>query len=252
MQLVINKLEQLSPLSAAEKAALRATFATVRQLSPGEDLIRQGDRPEFVGAVLQGVMARHRTLSDGARQIVALPLPGDIFDVHGFTLRSVDHSVGAVSRAIVATAPHAAVSQLIRTQPRLGVLLWREAVVEGAILREWVVNCGRRSAYARMAHLFCEIFARLGQVGLTRGDECALQVSQGVLSDCTGLSIVHVNRVLQQLRREGLISLKGGKLVIHDWDALAAVADFDPAYLHMAEPPDIRAEPLFETFTAQA
>lgn len=245
MDTVIRKLQQVSPLASDEKAALEATFSTVRHVGPGEDLISYGDRPQFVGALLQGLLCRYRTLSSGARQIVAFVLPGDVFDLHSFTLAAVDHSVGAITRATVATAPHSSVSGLSKTQPRLQALFWREAVVEAAILREWVVNCGQRSAYARMSHLFCELYARFEQVGQARDGGASLPLTQATLSDATGLSVVHVNRVLQQLRAEGLITLKSGRLVIHDFGALAAAAEFDPAYLHMREPLDGRGEPGF-------
>jgi hypothetical protein len=128
------------------------------------------------------------------------------------------------------------------------MLLWRESMIDAAILREWVVNCGRRSAYARTAHLFCELYVRLEAVGLAHHGGFALPLTQAVLSDATGLSVVHVNRVLQQLRSDGFISFKAGRLTVRDRSGLAAAAGFDPSYLHMEDPIDLRAEVPVEQF----
>lgn len=236
MELAFRKLERSGPLDAEEKRALRATFFRIREGEIGEDLARQGARPPGCTMLLKGMLARYETLPDGARQILAIVLPGDIYDLHGFTISVMDHSVGALTPATVAVAPYEAVSALARAYPRLSTLLLRESVVEAAQLRAWIANCGRRSAYARIAHLFCELYVRMAAVGLAAPYACDLPLTQATLGDATGLSVVHVNRVLQQLRGDGYISLKSGRLVIHDWEALAAAAGFDPTYLHDAEP----------------
>lgn len=234
MDIVIRKLELHSPLHPAEKAALRETFALVREYGPGQDLLKQGERPGYVGALLKGMLRRYKTLPEGRTQTVALPVPGDLFDLHSFTLYSMDHGVGAISRAIVATATHSSVESLIARHPRLGAMLWRETVVEASVFREWVVNCGR-TAHARMAHLFCEIFVRMEAVGLAANGGCAFPLTQGQLGEAIGLSIVHVNSVLQQLRAEGLVTMGAGRLEVRDWDGLVEAAGFDPLYLHLAE-----------------
>jgi CRP-like cAMP-binding protein len=235
MEIIIRKLELRSTLSADEKDALHATFGVVRMFEPGQDLLSQGERPAFVGALLDGLLCRYKALPAGERQIVSFPLPGDIFDLHSFLLDRMDHSVGALARSRVAVASHAALQALAEAYPRLAALLWRDAVIEGAIFREWIVNCGRRTGYARTAHLLCELFVRMADVGLTREGGYGFPVTQVDISDAVGLSPVHVNRVLQQLRAEGLISLRGGRLTIHDWDGLVKAAGFTPDYLNVAE-----------------
>ena len=235
MDIAIRKLELRSALTSDEKSALRSTFATIREFDDGQDLLREGEKPAFVGALLSGMLCRYKPLDNGQRQIVSLPLPGDIFDLHSFTVETMDHSVGALSRSVVATASHAAVEQMADAHPRLGMLLWRDAVVEGSVFREWVVNCGRRSAYARMAHLFCELYVRSAEIGLARDTGCALPLTQAELSDATGLSVVHVNRVIQRLRAEKLVALGSGWLTIHDFEGLAEAGGFNPAYLHSHE-----------------
>lgn len=245
MDMPIRKLELRSTLTAEEKTALRSTFSVRREFGSGQDLLRVGDKPAFVGALLTGMLCRYKPLAGGQRQIVSLPLPGDIFDLHSFMVETMDHSVGAVTRSTVAMASHAAVEALAEAHPRLGMLLWRDAVVEGSIFREWVVNCGRRTAYERIAHLFCEIYVRLAELGLASDGGCVLPLTQAELGDATGLSLVHVNRVLQRLRAERLITFRVGRLTIHDFENLAEAGGFNAAYLHSHE--NIRARHGFAT-----
>jgi CRP-like cAMP-binding protein len=119
--------------------------------------------------------------------------------------------------------------------PRVAQAFWRVSLMEAAICREWMVGMGRRSAYARIAHLFCEVIVRLRSTGLVQENRCAFPITQQHLSDALGLSAVHTNRTLQALRREGLISFQGGELVIMDWPGLRAAGEFDPGYLHLGE-----------------
>ena len=235
MDIIIKKLELRSVLSPDEKQSLRSTFAATRQVKAGEDLLRQGERPAFVGALLSGMLSRYKPLADGHRQIVSFPLPGDIFDLHSFMVETMDHNVDAIARSTMAIATHQAVETMVEAHPRLAMLLWRDAVVEGSVFREWIVNCGRRTAYQRMAHLFCEIYVRSDEVGLASADTCSLPLTQAQLADATGLSVVHVNRTVQQLRSEKLVSIKAGLLQILDWAGLARAGGFNGDYLHARE-----------------
>lgn len=235
LDIVIRKLELRLALSPEEKGALRSTFAATREYTSGQDLLTEGERPTFVGALLRGALCCYKALPNGLRQIVALPLPGDILDLHSFSLERIDHSIGALAPSILAIATHAAVEEMTEAHPRLAMLLWRDAVVEAAVAREWVVNCGRRDAHARIAHMLCEIYVRAAAVGLAKDGVCPLPMTQSDVGDATGLSVVHVNRVLQRLRAENLIVFGSGRLTIHDWDGLAKAAGFNPAYLHASD-----------------
>jgi CRP-like cAMP-binding protein len=245
LDVALRKLEQGGLLSQAERAAFRGAFSRTRELAAGEDLLTQGSCSTFCSVVVRGVLARSETVPDGSRQIVAFLLPGDVFDLQPLATPCMDHSVTALTATTVATASHDAAAAMARAHPRLWMLLMREAAVEVAILRQWVVNCGRRNAHARTAHLFCELYSRLAAVGLAKHHACELPLTQAVLSDATGLSVVHVNRVLQQLRAEGLIRLKAGHLVVLDWKGLCDAAGFDPAYLQGAAPATPESAALF-------
>lgn len=242
MDAVVRKLGRGGTSLADEWQVFLSAFSRRRHLAAGETLVRPGVRCGSYAIVLAGMLARSEALPDGSRQIVALLLPGDIVDPLGFAAPATDHAVGALVASTLATAPHETIAALACSHPRLPKLLMHEAAVEAAILRQWVVNCGRRSAYARMAHLICELYSRLAVAGLARHHACKLPLTQAALSDATGLSVVHVNRVLQQLRADGLISLKSGHLVVHDWPGLCDAAGFDSAYLDSPFP--ARSEPV--------
>jgi CRP-like cAMP-binding protein len=189
--------------------------------------------------MLNGIACRYRTMLEGRRQIISLQFAGDMCDLHSLLLEPLDHAIGALSACTVAQIPHETVRQVIRRYPRLGEAFWRDTLIDGSVFREWIVSLGRRSAYARVAHLFCEALVRLRAVGVVEGCEFDLPLTQGDLADVFGLSIVHVNRVMQRLRAEGLLGMRGGRVAIHDWPGLKAAAEFSSAYLHLgadAEP----------------
>jgi len=231
---LVRKLEHFVRLSAEERVALeRASSGRQRVLRAREDIIREGEAPRFVNLVLQGWACRFKHLDDGRRQIMAFFLPGDLCDLNAFLLRQMDHSLGTISEATIAELTHDALEDLAGHHPRIRQALWWEALVGAAVQREWTVNLGQRSALERVAHVLCELFLRLRAVGLTDGDICEWPLTQTELADTTGLSPVHVNRTLQELRASGLILLKGKVLRIPDLDALQRAAMFNPNYLHL-------------------
>jgi CRP-like cAMP-binding protein len=226
-------LEQYAPLSPVERHALEGLASQPKRVPAGTDLITEGDRPNQCRLVLTGQAFRHKTLSDGRRQIMAFHVPGEVIDLQGLFI-SMDHTVTALTACDIALAPHTKMLALFDAYPRIAQAFWRASLVEAAIFREWMVGMGRRSAHARISHLFCEVVLRLKAAGLVEGDRAPFPITQQHLSDALGLSAVHTNRVLQQLRGQGLLTFHGGELVIMDWPGLKAAGEFDPAYLHLA------------------
>jgi CRP-like cAMP-binding protein len=230
---IVQKLEQFTLLSAADKHALeKAVGQKVRHVAPREDIIREGDKPDRVNILLEGFACRYKTLEDGRRQIVSFFIPGDICDVRLFLLKQMDHSIATLAPAKIAEITAEAFIALTDASPRLTRAMWWNSLVEEAIAREWVRNIGQRTAYERLAHLFCELFLRMRAVGLANDHTCEMPMTQTELADATGLSAVHVNRTLQDLRGDGLISLRGRTLVIPDLEALQTTALFNANYLH--------------------
>lgn len=231
---LIRKLEQFTRLSSEDKHALvHAAGLRLRTFNAREDIIQEGDRPEYVNLVLSGWACRYKVLEDGRRQIMAYFLPGDLCDLKVFILRSMDHSIGTLSPVTLAEIPRETIFHLTENHARITQALWWSALVSEAIEREWIVNLGQRNAIERLGHLFCELFTRLRPVGLANGISCELPLTQADLADTTGLSTVHVNRTLQEMRAQGLIVLRGKTLTIPDLDALKTVSLFNPNYLHL-------------------
>jgi CRP-like cAMP-binding protein len=231
---LIAKLERFTRLSGADKAILNELGSKkVRRFGPREDILREGDTPSDVNLILSGWACRYKQLPDGRRQIIAFFLPGDLCDHNIFILREMDHSVGTITSVTVAGVSRESFEQATLHHPRITQALWWETLVNGSIQREWTVNLGRRDATERMAHLLCELFLRLNMVSLTKGNACDFPVTQTELADATGLTAVHVNRTLQELRSTGLIELKSRTLVIPDLPALMRAALFNTNYLHL-------------------
>lgn len=189
--------------------------------------------------LLDGFAARYRTLSDGRRQILSFHIAGDFVDLQSYTLNRLDHSIGTLTASRVAVFSHSSISDML-VDPGLQRMFWHETLVDAAIFREWIVNVGRRNAYQRIAHVLCELVTRMEAVGLARDGVCDLPVTQGELADATGLSTVHVNRVIQELRRENLIVLRSRTFSALNWDGLMIAAEFDATYLQLGPiPPDM-------------
>jgi len=227
------KLRNFAPLTDDDAAVLDRLCADVRGHRAKRDLIKQGDRPEVVFLLVEGWACRYKILPDGRRQIMAYLVPGDLCDVQIFILKRMDHAIGLLSNARVAAIPENKMVELFETRPTLARALWWSTLTDEAVLREWLVNIGQRDAFERIAHLLCELWVRLKMVGMVKGGAFAFPVTQSDLGDTLGLTPVHVNRMLQRLRGEGLIELKQGRLLIPDVPRLMSVAQFDSNYLHL-------------------
>jgi CRP-like cAMP-binding protein len=229
---LISKLETVSYLSRGDKKALDGLCDDIREFDAQSDVIQEGDHPIFVHLVLSGWAARYKDLPDGQRQITAFLVPGDFCDLHVTILKEMDHSILSLTPTRIARIPAALIQELPLQRPTLARALWWSTLVDEAILREWLVSAGRRNTYQALAHLFCELHARLRRVGRVASAQFELPATQDVLADALGRTPVHVNRMLQRLRKEGLIQLRGKKLTILDAQALCKTAGFDPSYLH--------------------
>jgi CRP-like cAMP-binding protein len=162
-------------------------------------------------------------------------IAGDIPDLQSMHLKVLDSSIGTLTTCRVGFITHDDLRDLCERHPRITSAFWRETLIEGAIFREWLLNVGQRDAYNRIAHLFCEMLVRLRAVGLAEDHACGLPITQTELGDAFGITTVHVNRVLQQMRADGLIEMKGTRLTVPDWDRLKEVGEFNPLCLHLEQ-----------------
>jgi CRP-like cAMP-binding protein len=228
---LIRKLERFGPVTEDERAFLIQASGRTFNYSPHEMIVEEGSSPSDSCIVVQGFAGRIKFLPDGTRQILAFHIPGDFCDLHSFLLQRMDHGIMALTQCVIAKVSHAHISEITDRFPRLTRALWWDTATDAAVHREWMVSMGRRSAYEQMAHLLCEMLLRLRSVGLVKGDTYELPVTQEELGDAFGLSGVHVNRMLQALRRGNLIISHGKYITIPDLEALKEAAGFDPTYL---------------------
>jgi CRP-like cAMP-binding protein len=195
-------------VSEEKKVLDRAIFRVV-QFGAHDDMLHENDRPSECKLLLEGWASRYMVLEDGRRQIVAIHIAGDFVNLQSFPLKKMDHSVGTLTTCTIALVPHDAVREITANHPHLTRLLWLSTVIDAAITRRWLLNVGRKSAHGSMVHLFCELYTRLKIVGFAEDHTFRVPVTQTEFGDCLGLSTVHTNRVLQDLRHDELITWRG-------------------------------------------
>ncbi|WP_236960890.1 Crp/Fnr family transcriptional regulator [Methylobacterium durans] len=227
------KLERGADLSEADKRTLETLSARTREVEARQDLIQEGERPEVVHLVMSGLACRYKVLPDGKRQILAFLVPGDFCDLHVAILGFMDHSICTLTPCTTVAISSETIAELALNHPRITRALWWATLVDEGVLREWLTGMGQRSSEAQTAHLFCELLVRLQAVGLAASNSCYLPLTQNELADALGISPVHMNRTLQQLRTVGLIVLAKGMLTVPDVARLQAFAHFNPNYLHL-------------------
>lgn len=233
----LSKLRKRDEITADEEAAIRDAVSEVREIRADTTVIRRGEELNASTLLLEGWMARAKQMRDGQRQISELHIAGDFVDLHSFTLKRLDHDIVSLTPCRIALVPHDNLRGITERFPHLTRVHWFLTNLDAAIYREMTVSLGRRSALERMAHLFCELFVRLEIVGLTQGGGYDFPLTQQELSECLGITPVHVNRTLQELRRRDLIDVAGRRATIHDLDSLKSLAEFDPGYLYLESRP---------------
>jgi CRP-like cAMP-binding protein len=214
---IIRRCEAASPLSHDEKSAIGSRLAVI---GADEAIVREGDRPTHSCLLLAGTACSYKVVVEGKRQIVSFHIAGDAPDLQSLNLAVLDFGISAIAPCNVAFVPHQAIRDLCARYPRVANAFWRITLVEAAIFREWMTGIGRRPAVSRMAHLFCELFVRSSMVGLVHDRTINFPVTQNEIGDAIGLSTVHTNRSLQELRAAKLIEFKKGSLQFLDWEGL--------------------------------
>jgi len=232
----LDRLTRRSILTQEEQQAILSLPTEAEQVRSNHDFVRLGERLDHSCLVVAGMIGRFEQTCEGARQITAIHIPGDFVDLHSFLLKEMDHSVGALSHCRVLRFPHPRLADLTVKQPHLTRLLWLLTLIDSSIHREWLIAASR-TAPEQLAHLICELYVRLGVTELITEGRFTLPVTQMELGEALGLSAVHVNRTLQQLRAEGLFSWQNQEIHILDWEALKRRGSFDPRYLHLVKEP---------------
>jgi CRP-like cAMP-binding protein len=234
---LIRQMELRDQLSAEEKAVLQAIIWEARSSDRNEEIIKEGDRPQASTLLLDGYTARMQTLSGGQQQITSIHVPGDFVDLHGFIIKTMDHSVVTLTPCRIALVPHQALREISESHPHLTRMLWLLTLIDAAIHRRWMTAMGRQSALSHTAHLLCELYVRQKDILPNAGMTFRMPLTQAKLADALGLSAVHTNRVIQELREGGFVEWEKGDVTVKDWTGLQALAEFDPTYLSLQHEP---------------
>lgn len=229
----VRKLEAYAPLSPGDEEALHElALRQQRSIAGRADIISEGEHPKTIYLILEGWACRYKTLEDGRRQVLSLFVPGDLCDLYVYILDRMDHSIAALTPMKFALISPAELEELTDARPRVVRALWWESLVTAAIQREWLVSAGQRSSLEALAHLLCEAFFRLRLVGLEKDASCAFPLTQSDMADALGVTQPHVSRTLRELHETGLVTLRRGRLTVHDVTGLRRLASFNPDYLH--------------------
>ncbi|RYG79263.1 MAG: Crp/Fnr family transcriptional regulator [Alphaproteobacteria bacterium] len=228
----IEKLNGFSHLTPTEIEVLEAATAGSQQYAAKHDLIREGDRPGPVFIVLEGWVCRYKILPNGSRQILAYLMPGDSCDLHIGLLAEMDHSIQTITPAVVATVERDQMDKIFDRHRGVAKAMYLGQLIDEGTMRAWITSMGRRASIERVAHLMCELYLRARNVGLTLEPRFSLPLSQAMLADSLGMTPVHLNRVMKELRASGAMTLQRGSLVIEDPNRLIRIAGFDENYLH--------------------
>jgi CRP-like cAMP-binding protein len=228
---LLSRLERSSALSAIDRQRIADLPLKLVNYPDDCEVVSYGHALSRCTLVLDGFLYSHKIVAGSRRQITSFFIPGDFVDLPTLYLPKVDHSVSTLGPAVLAFVPHAALKEILDKSPALVQAFWRETLMQAAIFQEWVVNLGRRHAFARLAHIVCELTVRLQATGLARDLSFAMPWTQMDVADACGISSVHANRVIQELRHLGLLEWDSKRVKIHDWDALARLADFNDDYL---------------------
>jgi CRP-like cAMP-binding protein len=231
---VIRKLDRLASLNQSDRDAIGALPFKMKTAPPHHYLVREGDAATECCVLLDGYACRHKTTSSGGRQIVSFHIPGDILDLQHLLLSRADHNVQTITEATYAWIPAKDIRRIAQERPAFAEALWRDTLIDASIFREWVLNVGRRDAKSRIAHMLCEFAARRERAGLGSPERFELPMTQEQIGDATGLTPIHVTRMLHELANDGVIARNKREVEIADWERMCRVADFDAAYLHEA------------------
>lgn len=232
----LAKVDRNGSLSDAAREAFLALPLEHHTHGINRDIIKQGDCPTRSCLIVEGVVSRHKTLRNGKRQISSFHFPGDMVDLHASLLTVADSGIRTHTPTTIVTIACKDILGLAAEYPEWGRAFWFDTLVDASVFREWTLNLGQRTAVARVAHLLLEISVRLERIGQSDGRSFVLPVTQADLADAVGLSAVHTNRSIQQLRQSGTIRTQGREVMIEDYQSLVSQALLDPSYLHPEGP----------------
>jgi CRP-like cAMP-binding protein len=230
----VDRLASIVELSSDDIDLLARMPSSISHFGPRHHLIHKNDQPGHCHLLLQGYLCcQDAERRDG--QITSIYVPGDLPDLHTVYDGRPDHELLTLGSAVVATVPHRYFREISALSPSMSRALLRLLLADASCLRNWIVNLGSRDALTRVAHLLCEITTRLRAVGLGKDFRIPSPFTQSDLAAACGISAVHANRIIQELRRSNLLQWQSKTITIVNWNGLVRLAGFDPDYLRLRD-----------------
>jgi CRP-like cAMP-binding protein len=229
---LLRRLSTVSGLDAEDVAAIQALPIAVRQREAGQFVVRDGDRPNECCLLIEGFCIRAKSTFAGQRQILSIHIPGEIPDLQSLYLHLMDHDLMALVPSTLGFISHTALRATNRARPAIGERFWRDTLIDAAIFREWIVNVGQRPAPNRFAHIVAELRSRLAVIGKVDDNAFDMPLTQEQIGEAMGITAVHANRIIRQLRDDGVVDFYRGRVTVLDESKLLELAEFDDRYLH--------------------
>ena len=231
---LLAKLRVRNYLDAEDVQAIEALPIVAREFEANSRIVAEGERPRHCCLLAHGFAVRSKTTMNGKRQILSLHLPGDIPDLQSLHLHVMDHDLITLVPSTLGFISHTAMRALTHARPSVSDALWRDTLIDAAIFREWIVNVGQRPADSRLAHVVLEVRFRLAVIGRAAGDSFDMPLTQEQIAEALGITPVHANRIIRQLREANIIDISRGRVAILNEAKLAQLAQFDDRYLHQS------------------
>jgi len=231
---LVRRLRISSGLPEEDIKEIEALPIAVRHYPAESVVVRDGERPSDCCLIVDGFCVRSKTIASGKRQILSIHIPGEIPDLMSLFLHVMDHDLSTLTPSTLGFIGHEALRKLHRRRPDLAEMFWRDTLIDAAMFREWIVNVGQRPAPARLAHVMIELRERLRIIGRLDGASFDMPLTQEQIGEALGITAVHANRVIRQLREDGIVELHRGRVTALDERRFLELADFDGRYLHQS------------------
>ncbi|EJN12326.1 cAMP-binding protein [Bradyrhizobium sp. YR681] len=231
---LVRRLRLTSNISEDDIKEIEALPISVRQFPAEMPVVRDGERATDCCLIADGFCVRSKTIANGKRQILSIHIPGEIPDLMSLFLHVMDHELSTLTPSTLGFISHETLQKLHRRAPNIAEMFWRDTLIDAAMFREWIVNVGQRPAPSRLAHVMIELRERLRIIGRVDGDHFEMPMTQEQIGEALGITAVHANRVIKQLRQEGILEFHRGRVTVLDERKFLELADFDDRYLHQS------------------
>ena len=231
---LVRRLRISSGISEEDVREIEALPIAVRQYPAETPVVRDGERATECCLIVEGFCARSKTIASGKRQILSLHIPGEIPDLMSLFLHVMDHELSTLTACTLGFISHDTLRRLHQRRPVVAEMFWRDTLIDAAMFREWIVNVGQRPAPARLAHVMIELRERLRVIGRVDDENFEMPLTQEQIGEALGITAVHANRVIRQLRQEGIVEFSRGRVTVLDERKFQELADFDDRYLHQS------------------